>query len=169
MSGPSVVQPSSFFNRKPSLAASVTLDNWREVLRDCQCKACGLPSASWGTQESANNNAIGLVCPCGQNHPASGVMWLKQNTSKKRREPSPESTSETWERCGNRCYHCSLTVDQLRRFGIGLNQHHVYPYAEFGHSDLRYLIPLCAWCHDDASARQRYYARIVKATENDHA
>ncbi len=140
----------------------ITLDNYTERLREFSCPMCARSGAFFQTFRNSNNNGVGLVCPCGRQHPASklGIYWLRQGEHGQRPK-SHERLADTWARGGERCWHCGAPRDWLEAHGVGRHQHHAHPYVEEGH--VGPLIPLCATCHEHASAQYRLMRRLVEA------
>lgn len=109
-------------------------------------------------ERNANNGGARPICSaCGSKTPLAGVQWLKQSpiTTPKR---SKVDVDAIWNACGNHCTHCGASRDLLRRLGIGLNAQHMVPFWKAG--DAHPLVPYCARCHQESTARQATTRRI---------
>jgi hypothetical protein len=143
------------------LADTLTADNARELLAQVTCPCCG----SVGTFElfhEPNNNGTGIVCrSCGTRHPPrpQRVMWLRHD-EKKQPKRSNDIAAVIHE-CGAYCYVCGTDFRILRRRGIGRHVHHTRPFAEHGEEFRK--IPMCALCHEIASAMQRQMRKLLAA------
>jgi len=105
--------------------------NYRELLANVTCGHCGRVGAF---TTFCRGDHTGIACTCGLEHPIKGVMWLRKEENLDKRSKPPEPLRQTWIRCGDYCYGCGLTRDELADLGIGCDQHHTRPYAEAGHA-----------------------------------
>lgn len=138
--------------------------NYRELLASHTCGACGRV----GQFETFLRGAhTGIKCRCGLEHPLPGVQWLRKAENLEKRPKPPETIGETWVRCGDYCWGCGLTRDELLMLGIGRDQHHTKPFADHGHTGP--LIPLCAVCHEHITAVQRHHRRLRERFANGDA
>jgi transcription elongation factor Elf1 len=136
----------------------LTVETASGLLPLMECPMCGI-KGSLTTFTEANNNGIGLCCSsCGERHPfiKHKVQWLRQGP--KRRKTTIRALMK--ER-GYYCWLCGSEYAQLRAAGIGMHVHHTRSFAD--HGDEVEKIPLCAVCHDFASAIQRQQHRLFTA------
>lgn len=140
--------------------ADLTVDTYREALRDAECPQCGR-KGHYETFKHPNNGGVGLLCACGKQRPlrAAGIMWLPQGTHKARPK-APETLEDTWARGGHYCWICGTVADDLELLQVGRTQHHTKPYARHGHAGT--LIPVCTVCHEHVNACQRAMQRMTK-------
>jgi hypothetical protein len=121
------------------------------------CEPCGQLGVE--TELNPNNNGLLVRCPhCGSNRPWGSLLYLKQNERRRaRRPPLPDGVTleGVWAQFGNRCTVCGAPKEFLQRLGIGLQVHHVAPYAQEGHRGP--LVPICTHCHPTVTERQRLY------------
>jgi DNA-directed RNA polymerase subunit RPC12/RpoP len=134
----------------------MTLTEFASIRESRACGACGRIGVE--TQFNPNNGGLLVRCPhCGSKQPWGSVLFLKQRNKPSTRPPLPhgETLDAIWARFGNRCVLCSAPRSFLERVGIGLQVHHVLPYAEAGHRGP--VVPICSQCHEMANWRQRCY------------
>jgi len=109
----------------------LTRDNALERLREIPCSSCGT-IGDFGTYDVPANNGVALEClSCGRRNA-----------------------------CGDYCYGCGRTREELARMSLVLTVHHTRPFAEHGEQYAK--IPLCSVCHEIVSGGQRLMARLVK-------
>jgi hypothetical protein len=87
-----------------------------------------------------------------------GSYWISKDGKKKRH--SNDIAAVTAE-CGNYCWGCSLTSEELKRIGFTLSVHHTLRHAEHGETGRK--IPLCSRCHDDMSTNQQRHRQTLTA------
>ena len=93
-----------------------------------------------------------------------GWQWLRHGEKKQKRS---NDIATVIEECGAYCYVCGTDFETLRQRGIGRHVHHTKSFAE--HGDEFRKIPMCALCHEVASAMQRHMKKLLVSsqTEND--
>jgi DNA-directed RNA polymerase subunit RPC12/RpoP len=141
------------------LADALTVANAKELLASIPCPYCG-SRGTLGLFHEPNNNGTGIVCrSCGQRHPlrAQRVMWLRQDGEKKPKRAN--DIAAVIKECGAYCYVCGTDFEILRQRQIGRHVHHTRPFAE--HGDAVQKIPMCALCHEVASALQRQVGKLL--------
>jgi len=118
------------------------------ILRGTTCPHCGVAGTIELFDEPANGG-LGLRCTaCQVRRPWQELpQWLPQ-FSRRRSNPIRSLVQGTEPRC----YLCGMTEEQLKRFGRGLQTHHVVPHVVSG--DDGPMIPLCTQCHEIARALQ---------------
>ncbi len=140
-------------NSTSAPGASMTLEQFEAARATRPCRYCGRIGVE--PQTNPANNGVFVYCPhCRWNHVWAGVMWLRQEHTKKR-EPYPETVNEVWEKGGGHCFICGYDRAALEAMGIRRDRHHTRRYAQSGH-DEGYLIPLCSLCHEGATWIQRW-------------
>jgi hypothetical protein len=136
---------------------NINRNNWQEVLADVPCPECG----AFGVYQvfhEANNNGVGLRClNCDKRHPfqQQRIMWLRGDEPRRSNDIAAVARE-----CGEYCYICGATFDELRAQGIGLHVHHTRPFIDHGEAGKK--IPLCADCHEFANLMQRMRRRKSK-------
>lgn len=144
------------------LASVVEFEERRPTLTCQHCGHVGLALS----KRNANNGGVRPLCPsCGSVTPLEGVSWLKQ-APVKTPPRGKYDVEEIWTACGNHCTHCGASRELLKRLEIGLNAQHVVPFWKAG--DSFPLVPYCARCHQESTARQEVTRRIEdRETEMD--
>jgi hypothetical protein len=144
------------------LADEITADNSGELLASIACPHCGSIGAL-GTFHEPNNNGTGVICRnCNIRHPLRGILWLRRGEKKQKRS---NDIAAVIEECGAYCYVCGTDFEILRRLGIGRHVHHTRAFAE--HGDAFRKIPMCALCHEIASAMQRQIGKLLTVKSAD--
>lgn len=121
------------------------------------CPFCHQKSG-YETFEHQSANHIGLRCrACGEVHPF-GVRWLRHAGS--RRKPTP--IGKLMRDRGAYCWLCGQDADLLASFHIHMHSHHTrgekHPKAAEAEE-----IPLCAHCHEIATAIQKAHDKLLSA------
>jgi hypothetical protein len=143
-----------------NLATIITADNAGGVLAGANCPCCGACGA-FDTFRHPNNNGVGVICnACGEQHPfrKHRIVWLRQGKNKPKRS---NDIAAVIKECGDYCYFCSSDFAKIRQRRIGIHVHHTKPFSEYGEKFPK--IPLCALCHELASAVQRQMAKLLAA------
>lgn len=123
------------------------------LLAHIDCPVCGV-TGSYETFRHETANHVGLKCrACNCRHPF-GPHWLRQGAPVR----SNDVRKVMAER-GAYCWLCGCSYELLRSHGIGMHVHHSQPFAE--HGDRVEKIPLCALCHEIATAVQRHHGRLL--------
>jgi len=137
----------------------LTRDNALERLREIPCSSCGTVG-DFGTYDVPANNGVALQClSCGQRHPfiSHGIQFLPIDPNTKRRS---NDIAAVVNACGDYCYGCGKTREELARLSLALTVHHTRPFAEHGEQYAK--VPLCSLCHEIVSGGQRLMARLMK-------
>lgn len=146
--------------------ATMTVEEYDQQSPSLVCRMCG--HVGLVRVSVANNGGERPGCPsCGHSTPLLGVQFLKKNSAASRRVKRPSgdpSPADVWEANGNTCAFCGKTREECERFGIGITNQHVVPFAEGGESGP--LIPFCARCQQQSTAAQAETKRIRNYVES---
>jgi hypothetical protein len=83
-------------------------------------------------------------------------MWLRHGDKKQKRS---NDIAAVIQECGAYCYVCGTDFETLRQRRVGYHVHHTRAFAK--HGDEIRKIPLCALCHEVASAMQRQMRKLL--------
>lgn len=134
----------------------MTLIEFEERRSALACQGCG--AIGLESERNTNNGGVRPVCPhCGSKTPLAGVQWLKQSTIRTPKRAKVD-VDQVWNDCGNHCTHCGASRALLKTLDIGLNAQHMVPFWKAG--DEFPLVPYCARCHQESTARQEVTRRI---------
>lgn len=132
------------------LITRLTVEEFEARKTELVCRVCRQRRLT--DQHITTNNARQVVCQCGCRDPLGRIIYLKQTKRQTRRE-YPETLDEVWAKYGDVCIVCSSPKSFIDAIGQRRERHHVMPYANHEHAGP--LVPMCGWCHTNATERQR--------------